>query len=106
MSVFVVKEDRLSLTCDNCFEETQFPISLLNILRCVPDNKRAFATGMQYLFMKTLGLLPGPLLFGHFVDNSCKLWQNTCGEKGRCFVYDVDEMSNTLLTFGLTTASK
>ena len=50
--------------------------------------------------MKTLGLLPGPILFGHVVDSYCTLWQDTCGVKGRCFDYDVDKLSNAVCVLG------
>ncbi|XP_028411530.1 solute carrier organic anion transporter family member 4A1-like isoform X2 [Dendronephthya gigantea] len=70
-------------------------------LRCVPDNKRAFANGIQYVFMKTLGLLPGPILFGHVVDSYCTVWQDTCGVKGRCFDYNIDYLSYAVCVLGV-----
>ena len=74
--------------------------------RCVPDDKRAFAMGMQYVFMKTIGLIPGPLTLGHLVDQGCRLWQDICGQKGRCFVYDVDLVSKNVSIFGAVISSK
>ena len=68
--------------------------------RCVPDNKRAFANGIQYISIKTLGFLPGPILFGHVIDSYCTLWQDTCGEKGRCFDYDIKALSYAICVLG------
>ena len=77
-----------------------FNISLFYI-RCVPDNKRAFASGVQYMLTKTLGLLPGPIIFGHVFDTACGLWQDLCGENGRCFIYDTDKVSFVLSILGI-----
>ena len=56
--------------------------------------------------MKTLGLLPGPILFGHVVDSYCTVWQDTCGVKGRCFDYDVDKLSNAVCVLGTSFTCK
>ncbi|CAB3984978.1 solute carrier organic anion transporter family member 4A1 [Paramuricea clavata] len=56
--------------------------------------------GMQYVFLKTIGLIPGPIILGHLLDLSCQLWQDICGQKGRCFVYDVDLVSRNICIFG------
>ena len=71
--------------------------------RCVPDNKRAFASGIRYIFLKTIGLLPGPIIFGHVVDTYCTLWQDTCGVKGRCFDYDIERLSYAVCVMGVIT---
>ncbi|XP_046848352.1 LOW QUALITY PROTEIN: solute carrier organic anion transporter family member 4A1-like [Xenia sp. Carnegie-2017] len=71
-------------------------------LRCVPDDKRAFANGVQYIFMKALGFLPGPILFGGVVDNTCTVWQKTCGVRGRCFDYDIEKLSYAVCVLGVS----
>ena len=76
--------------------------SVCRCFRCVPDNKRAFASGVQYMSWKTLGFLPGPILFGHILDSYCRLWQDTCGKKGRCFDYDIDGLSYAVCIMGCT----
>ena len=70
------------------------------LLRCVPDNKRAFASGVWYVSFKTFGLLPSPVIFGHIMDESCTLWQSICGKRGRCFDYDVTSLSGSIAYFG------
>ena len=72
------------------------------ILRCVPDNKRAFASGVWYVTFKTLGLLPSPVIFGHIMDKSCTLWQSICGKRGRCFDYDVASLGSSIAYFGFS----
>ncbi|XP_046852310.1 solute carrier organic anion transporter family member 4C1-like [Xenia sp. Carnegie-2017] len=69
-------------------------------LRCVPDNKRAFATGVNYMVFKTFGLLPSSVILGHIVDKSCNLWQNFA-IKGRCFDYDIPHLSLNISIFGV-----
>ena len=70
------------------------------IARCVPDNKRAFSYGFKYVVVKILGLLPGPIIFGHVVDSYCTVWQDTCGVKGRCFDYDIEKLSYAICVYG------
>ena len=35
--------------------------------------------------------MPYPLIFGAIVDSTCKIWENTCGKKGNCWLYDIDK---------------
>ncbi|NXC02455.1 SO4C1 protein, partial [Orthonyx spaldingii] len=75
------------------------------ILRCVPDKQRSFALGVQSVFLRILGTIPGPILFGIAIDNSCTLWDiNECGTKGACWVYDNERMAYLLM--GISAACK
>ncbi|NXK69864.1 SO4C1 protein, partial [Sylvietta virens] len=75
------------------------------ILRCVPDKQRSFALGVQLVFLRLLGTIPGPILFGVAIDNSCTLWDiNECETKGACWVYDNERMA--LLLMGISAACK
>ncbi|XP_059729431.1 solute carrier organic anion transporter family member 4C1 isoform X2 [Haemorhous mexicanus] len=75
------------------------------ILRCVPDKQRSFALGVQLLFLRLLGTIPGPILFGVAIDNSCTLWDiNECETKGVCWVYDNERMAYLLM--GISAACK
>ncbi|XP_053860342.1 solute carrier organic anion transporter family member 4C1 isoform X1 [Vidua macroura] len=68
------------------------------ILRCVPDKQRSFALGVQLVFLRLLGTIPGPILFGVAIDNSCTLWDiNECETKGVCWVYDNERMAYLLM---------
>ncbi|NWV27657.1 SO4C1 protein, partial [Origma solitaria] len=75
------------------------------ILRCVPDKQHSFALGVQLVFMRLLGTIPGPVLFGVAIDNSCTLWDiNECETKGACWVYDNKRMAYLLM--GISAACK
>ncbi|KFP73073.1 Solute carrier organic anion transporter family member 4C1, partial [Acanthisitta chloris] len=68
------------------------------ILRCVPDKQRSFALGVQSVFLRLLGTIPGPILFGIAIDSSCTLWDiNEYKAKGACWVYDNERMAYLLM---------
>ena len=89
-----------------CYAEHYINFTSVHICRCVPENKRSFAAGIQFVMFKTLGLLPGPIIFGHLVDLSCRLWQVSCGKKGRCFDYDIKNLSRTICFYGIGVSCK
>ncbi|PIO36421.1 hypothetical protein AB205_0118180, partial [Aquarana catesbeiana] len=75
--------------------------ALTATLRCVPDSQRSFALGIQWILVRTLGGIPGPIAFGSMIDISCLLWQNQSGEKGSCYMYQNSAMSSYMLIAGL-----
>ena len=40
--------------------------------------------------------MPGPVLFGVFIDRTCELWETTCQGQGNCLVYDNEVLSYRL----------
>ncbi|XP_038259704.1 solute carrier organic anion transporter family member 4C1 isoform X1 [Dermochelys coriacea] len=75
------------------------------ILRCVPDKQRSFALGVQSVFLRLVGTIPGPILFGVAIDSSCTLWDvNKCDIKGACWVYNNSKMAYMLI--GISAACK
>ncbi|OCT98558.1 solute carrier organic anion transporter family member 4C1-like [Xenopus laevis] len=83
---------------------TATPITMA-ILRCVPDKQRSFALGVQWLFIRLLGSIPGPILFGVVIDSTCILWNiNECGAEGACWTYNNSQMSFSLIA--ISAASK
>lgn len=56
--------------------------------RCVHDNQRSFALGIQWIKVRILGTIPAPMIFGTLIDNTCILWQESCDDAGACLVYD------------------
>lgn len=41
------------------------------------------------LFTTSLfGLIPGPIIFGRIIDSTCSIWNNKCGHRGNCILYD------------------
>ncbi|KAM4710104.1 solute carrier organic anion transporter family member 4C1 [Discoglossus pictus] len=76
---------------------TATPITMA-ILRCVPDKQRSFALGVQWSFIRLLGSIPGPIVFGVIIDSTCILWnQNDCGIQGACWTYNNTNMSYYLV---------
>lgn len=61
--------------------------------RCVHDNQRSFALGIQWIKVRILGTIPAPMIFGTLIDNTCILWQESCDDAGNCLVYDNHYMS-------------
>nr|XP_054750660.1 solute carrier organic anion transporter family member 4A1-like [Lytechinus pictus] len=58
------------------------------ILRCVPDSQRSMAIGLTSLLKRGLGSVPGPIIVGAVIDQACILWQDVCGTRGSCWIYD------------------
>ncbi|XP_040315791.1 solute carrier organic anion transporter family member 4A1 isoform X1 [Herpailurus yagouaroundi] len=75
--------------------------ALTATLRCVCDRQRSFALGIQWIVVRTLGGIPGPIAFGWVIDKACLLWQDQCGQQGSCFVYQNSAMSRYMLIAGL-----
>ncbi|XP_058989012.1 solute carrier organic anion transporter family member 4A1 isoform X1 [Mustela lutreola] len=75
--------------------------ALTATLRCVCDRQRSFALGIQWIVVRTLGGIPGPIAFGWVIDKACLLWQDQCGQQGSCFVYQNSAMSRYMLITGL-----
>lgn len=71
--------------------------ALSGTLRCVPDTHRSFALGLQWIVVRLLGTIPGPILFGALIDNTCTLWQSSCGKDGACRTYDNLYMSRYMM---------
>ncbi|XP_068768254.1 solute carrier organic anion transporter family member 4A1 [Struthio camelus] len=75
--------------------------ALTATLRCVSDRQKSFALGIQWIVVRTLGGIPGPIAFGSMIDKSCLLWQDQCGEQGSCYIYQNSAMSRYTLIAGL-----
>uniref|UniRef100_A0A8C4RZH6 Solute carrier organic anion transporter family member n=1 Tax=Erpetoichthys calabaricus TaxID=27687 RepID=A0A8C4RZH6_ERPCA len=70
-------------------------------LRSVPEKQCPFALGVQWIFIRLLGSIPGPIILGAAMDYSCILWVvNACGMKGACWAYDNHQMALSLMDFG------
>uniref|UniRef100_A0A8C7IHN2 Solute carrier organic anion transporter family member n=1 Tax=Oncorhynchus kisutch TaxID=8019 RepID=A0A8C7IHN2_ONCKI len=75
--------------------------ALTATLRCVPDNQRSFGLGIQWIVVRSLGGIPGPIAFGSVIDISCLLWEDQCGEQGSCHLYQNSAMSRYTLIAGI-----
>ncbi|XP_045180504.2 solute carrier organic anion transporter family member 4C1-like [Mercenaria mercenaria] len=57
-------------------------------LRCIHEDHRTFSMGVKWLFIRLLGTVPGPIIFGAVTDTACLVWQDECGEPSSCWIYD------------------
>ncbi|KAJ7394332.1 hypothetical protein OS493_000136 [Desmophyllum pertusum] len=71
------------------------------VLRCIPYNQRAYALGFQFIIQRSLGFLPGPILFGAIFDGTCLLWGESCGKRGNCQFYEMNMLTDRLGYTGL-----
>ena len=53
--------------------------SVVASLRAVREEERSLALGLQSIILRVVGSIPGPILFGVFMDKACSLWEQTCG---------------------------
>eukprot|EP00731_Ephydatia_muelleri_P010124 Em0005g710a len=81
----------------------QVPIITITV-RCVADEQRTLALGLQSIIFRVFGNIPGPLLFGAIFDSACTLWQYNCGSKGECWVYSNSDISYRAVGLGLSGA--
>lgn len=70
-------------------------------LRCVHDDQRSFALGIQWIVVRIFGTIPAPMIFGMLIDDSCILWQKSCDGAGACLVYDNFTLSRYMLLLAL-----
>ncbi|KAL8561510.1 hypothetical protein ACOMHN_057204 [Nucella lapillus] len=71
-------------------------------LRCVTQDQRSLALGIQWIIARCLGSIPGPILMGKVIDITCVVWQKSCQGDGACFYYDNEAMSLNILAIGLS----
>jgi len=45
------------------------------------------------VFFRVLGSIPAPIIVGALYDSSCLFWQEECGDRGNCWVYDNNDLS-------------
>lgn len=87
--------------CDVAHCHPPLSVDAIFRFRCVCDRQRSFALGIQWIVVRTLGGIPGPIAFGWVIDKACLLWQDQCGQQGSCFVYQNSAMSRYMLITGL-----
>lgn len=73
-------------------------------IRCFPQNLRSLAVGVQWILIRTLGTIPGPIIFGAMIDQTCMVpvcstdtTCPTCRVAEACPLYENTELSFSLL---------
>ena len=46
------------------------------VIKCVKEDQKSLALGLKRIIVGLLGSLPGPMLFGYFIDQTCIFWIN------------------------------
>uniref|UniRef100_A0A8C4VLH1 Solute carrier organic anion transporter family member n=1 Tax=Gopherus evgoodei TaxID=1825980 RepID=A0A8C4VLH1_9SAUR len=64
--------------------------SFMLILRSVQPEDKSFAIGIQFLLLRILAWMPGPVLYGSAIDTTCILWEKKCKKNAACRYYDND----------------
>ncbi|XP_044142967.1 solute carrier organic anion transporter family member 2B1 isoform X1 [Bufo gargarizans] len=64
--------------------------SFMLILRSVNPAEKSLAIGIQFMLLRILAWLPGPVMFGSMIDSTCTLWGKKCGAKAACQYYNTD----------------
>ncbi|XP_055964108.1 solute carrier organic anion transporter family member 4A1 [Sorex fumeus] len=75
--------------------------ALTATLRCVREQQRSFALGIQWVVVRSLGGVPGPIAFGWVIDRACLLWRPGCGGRSSCLLYRNAALSRYMLATGL-----
>ena len=69
--------------------------------RIVADDQRSLALGLQSFLWRVIGAVPGPLIFGALFDHACLSWQDDCGRRGNCWIYDNKQLSISVIALGI-----
>lgn len=71
----------------------------------MPEGQGSFAMGFQQIFVRFLGFIPAPTMFGSLIDESCKLWhKDECtGETSSCLEYQNDNFRYYIFLLGVIT---
>jgi len=71
--------------------------SVVASLRCVRKEEKSLGLGLQSIILRLIGSIPGPVLFGSFLDRACILWEPSCDEHGSCLLYNNYQMAVFML---------
>ncbi|XP_076057370.1 solute carrier organic anion transporter family member 74D-like [Oratosquilla oratoria] len=82
----------LVITClTKLLDTSSFVIVFLVFFRCVAEREKDIGIGVFNAMNSLFAFVCAPLLVGLAVDESCLLWERTCGQRGFCHLYDLDD---------------
>uniref|UniRef100_A0A8C0BMB4 Solute carrier organic anion transporter family member n=1 Tax=Buteo japonicus TaxID=224669 RepID=A0A8C0BMB4_9AVES len=55
--------------------------SFMLILRSIQPEDKSFAVGIQFMLLRVLAWMPGPVLYGSAIDTTCIFWEKKCDRK-------------------------
>ena len=85
--------------CSHCLDN--YFLLCLILYRCVADEQRTLALGLQSLLFRAFGSIPGPIVFGAIIDSACLFWQFDCDHRGNCWVYNNEALGNRAMALAL-----
>ncbi|KAH9373221.1 hypothetical protein HPB48_004966 [Haemaphysalis longicornis] len=68
------------------------------LLRVVGVKERSLALAVEWMLVRVVASIPGPLLFGNVIDRSCLVWQTMCGRSGSCLYYNNRQLAHNLFS--------
>lgn len=71
-------------------------------LRCIEPRDKSLSLLVTSAIMNAFAFIPYPLIYGALTDASCIVWEDRCGERGSCWLYDLKKLR--FLIHGVTTA--
>ncbi|CRK86315.1 CLUMA_CG000186, isoform A [Clunio marinus] len=73
----------------NCFGASGRIGNLLVNYRCVSNQDKSVTQGLILMLVSLFALIPGPIMFGRIIDQTCLVWTEQCsGRRGNCQLYD------------------
>ncbi|CAN8018133.1 hypothetical protein HPB47_021757 [Ixodes persulcatus] len=75
--------------------------STLLFLRAIEPKDKSVALTMNSFIMNMFAFIPYPLIYGAVIDASCLVWEDRCGDRGACWIYDLQKLR--YLIHGVTT---
>jgi hypothetical protein len=73
----------------NCFGTSGRIGNILVNFRCVSVQDKSVTQGLILMLVSLFALIPGPILFGRIIDETCIVWTEQCsGRRGNCQLYD------------------
>ncbi|XP_067665011.1 solute carrier organic anion transporter family member 2B1-like [Haliotis asinina] len=61
----------------------------LVLIRSVAEKDKSMAVGLYSFSVSVLVYLPAPIVYGKIIDTTCIVWNNACGKRGSCALYDL-----------------
>lgn len=73
----------------NCLGASGRIGNLLVNYRCVSNKDKSVTQGLILMLVSLFALIPGPIMFGRIIDQTCLVWTEQCsGRRGNCQLYD------------------
>lgn len=74
---------------------SRVPVNIM-LFRCVEPRDKDLGLGVFNSVLALCSFIPAPVVFGWAIDSACRLWEESCGGRGSCWLYDIDAFRRTL----------